>query len=530
MMRCWVRLAYGIVPWTMAAIACHANDSAPKIGIYKLDDQRLTGDTTAVVKKAGFSDMTVLVTIDTSGKVIAATATDNFQKLDTSPALALVRGWTFRPQTFDGRPVIAVGLVSVTYRESPIPPDKSALFPEGALSQSAITLERSACFGTCPDYSVTVHGDGLVEFDTGDDHFKSTVAQVHLDYNGHNVLLPGHHTAKVDPATVARLFERFRAAHFFGLKKEYVYGATDNSTQVLTVRIGKSSKTVTDYIGTQAGMPQEVRDLEEAVDAVAGTARWVDGDTQTLGDLDAAQFDYRSREAAKLAVAAASRLAGYRPPAGVEALILGMIDRGVPLDTKIGNTSVGDALIHAAAIQGREALFEKLVGKGVLAAMPRSAVNAAFSNVGCSPKIARALVESGADPRTTSENGTALTALRGSAATCEEHREKLMEMARTLIALGVPLEARDSLGWTALMGCDSPELAQLLLAHGANPKVRNKDGTTPVLATDDDRVALILLRAGADPRARDNEDTVRSNAIKRHWPATLAWLDEHGIR
>jgi len=529
-MRLRIGLGFCIAPWMTIAGACHADDSAPKVGFYKLDDQRLMGETTAIVKESGFIDLSVLVTIDTSGKVIAATATDNFQKLDTAPALALVRGWTFRPQTFDGKPVVAVGLVSVTYRQRPISPDTSIAFPDGDPSHSTITLERGACFGSCPDYRVTVRGDGFVEFDTGDDHFKGTAAQVHLEYNGHNVLLPGYHTAQVDPATVARLFERFRSAHFFGLKKEYVYGATDNSTQVLTVRVGKSSKTVTDYIGTEAGMPQEVRDLEEAVDEVAGTARWVGGDTQTLADLDAAQFDYRSQAGAKLAVAAASKLAGYRPPPGVEAMILGLIDRGIPLEAKIGNTSVGGALIYAAATQGRDKLFEKLAGKGVLAAMPRSAVNAAFGNVGCSPTIARALVDSGADPHITSDSGTALTSLRGSAATCKENPEKMMEMARTLIALGVPLEARDSLGWTALMGCDSPELAQLLLAHGANPKARDKDGTTPVLATDDDRVALILLRAGADPQARDAEDSVRSNAVKRHWPATLAWLDEHNIR
>jgi ankyrin repeat protein len=105
----------------------------------------------------------------------------------------------------------------------------------------------------------------------------------------------------------------------------------------------------------------------------------------------------------------------------------------------------------------------------------------------------------------------------------------MIELARTLIALGVPLEARDNLGWTALMGCDSPELAQLLLSHGANPNARAKDGTTPVLATDDDRVAVILLRAGADPLARNDQGSVRSNALKSAWPATIAWLDQHGV-
>lgn len=519
-----------ILPAITATGSCHANDATPLVGFHNLDDQRLTGETSIIADRGSFSDLTVLVTIDTAGKVIAAEVPDNFEKLDPAPALAKVRGWTFRPQTFDGKPVNAIGTVSIAYSQRAIPPDTAIAFPDGSPAAASITLERGACYGSCPDYRVTVHGNGLVEFDTGDDHFKGTAAQVHLEYNGHNVLLPGRHTAHVAPAAVAGLFEKFRAAHFFGLKKEYVYNATDSSTQMLTVRVGAASKTVTDYIGTQAGMPQEVRDLEEAVDAVAGAARWVEGNAQTLAELDAAHFDFHSPNSAKLAAAAASKLYGYRPPVGVETLISGLIDRGAPLDTKIGDTSVGSALLRAATIQGRDALFEKLVQRGVLAAMPPPALNEAFARVGCSPKIARALVDSGADPHSVGAHGTALTALRGGVAPCGENPEKIMEMARTLIELGVPLEARDGLGWTALMGSESPEFVQLLLAHGANPKAHAGNGTTAVLATDDDRVALVLLRVGADPRAHDDHDTVRSNGVKRRWPATLAWLDAHGIQ
>ena len=299
---------------------------------------------------------------------------------------------------------------------------------------------------------------------------------------------------------------------------------------MLTVRVGKVNKTVIDYIGTMAGMPQAVRDLEEAVDLAAGTGRWVDGNLQTLDELDSAHFDYRSRSAAILAAAVATKLRGYRPSEGVETLLVELVKRGVPLDAKIGDQTLNTILVQAASIAGRETLFDELAKRSALMAIPRQALTAAFNRVGCSPTIARALVSAGADPHAPGEDGTALTALRGSAATCDEHLDKELEMARTLIELGVPLEARDSLGWTALMGCDSLQLAQLLLAHGANPNARDKDGTTPVLSTDDDRVSLTLLRAGADPRAKDENGTVRAQAVKGHMPATVAWLDAHGIQ
>lgn len=522
--RAWI-----LVCAALGSGSCAAN-STPTVGVYKLDDQRLSGETIVTGKEASFADFTVLVTIDTSGNVTDAVASDNFQKLNPTPALAAVRKWKFRPQTFDGKPVNAIGRVSLDYRGPTIGADASVPFPKGDLADTSITLERSACFGSCPDYQVTVHGNGLVEFDTRDDFFKGTAAEVHLAYNGHNVLLPGRHTARIDPINVARLLDRFREAHFFGLRKGYSYPATDASTQVLTVRIGRATKSVTDYIGTMAGMPQEVRDLEDMVDKTAGTARWVEGNEQTLADLDAARFDYRSRSGAELAFAAAEKLRDYRPSEGTEKFLVGLIDRGIPLDAKVRDASIGTTLVQIAAMNGSELLFAKLNERNALKAMPRSAITTAFGNLGCSSDIARALVEAGADPHIVSESGTALTRLRGFADSCDSRPGKRMEVARTLIELGVPLEARDGLGWTALMGCDSLELAQLLLSHGADPKARAKDGTTTVLATDDDRVALILLRAGADPRARNDQGSVRSSAVKYAWPATIAWLDQHGIR
>lgn len=290
---------------------------------------------------------------------------------------------------------------------------KLAAFPtRAAPHETVIALDRGVCLGSCPDYHVSIRGDGLVGFSTREDHPEGEVAEVHLRFNGNNVLLPGHHTARIDPADVTALSEKFRKAQFFALKAEYVYSATDNPTQVLALKIGKSLKVVTDYIGTMAGMPQEVRDLEVEVDDVAGTERWVSGNAETLDDLDAAGFDYHSKDAGLLAAAAAWKLRGYRPTPGTEKLLIGIVTRGVVLSMPIEKQTLVAILPQAAAERGSDPLFDALVAHGVMNTVTKSVLNDAFQSVDCSPALAKALVKAGADPRGLGENGTALTALR----------------------------------------------------------------------------------------------------------------------
>lgn len=178
----------------------------------------------------------LLVTVDTRGRVISAQPVDVYGGTDPAPGMAGVKRWTFRPQQFEGKPVIAIGRVSIEYRYPERPADTRAVFPPVDLAQTEITLERGACFGTCPDYRVTVTGSGTVSFQTDAGSFADEAAAVHLAYNGNNVLLPGNHVAKIDPAKVARLVESFRAAHFFGLKNDYSAFVTDNPTTDPTPR------------------------------------------------------------------------------------------------------------------------------------------------------------------------------------------------------------------------------------------------------------------------------------------------------
>lgn len=524
-----IRVACAL-PIMLLGSACHASGTAPKVGFYKLDDQRISGTTEVTSSASDGIGLQFVVTVDTSGNVVDADVLDNFQHLDPNPGLEAVRKWKFRPQSFDGHPVTAVGTVTIDYHAQEVPADPGVPFPDPAGKAVEIGLDRSACFGTCPDYRVTISGDGIVRFTTDQAHFAGAAGEVHLHFNGNNVLWPGAHVAHVDPKAVAALLDQFRAAHFFALKKEYVASVTDNPTQRLSLRIGDQQKVVTDYVGSWVGMPRAASDLENAIDKVAGTARWVEGNGDTLSELEAEGFDFRSKAAAELAGAAAMRMTGYNPPAQTDVLLLGMIDKGLPLDAPVAKTTVGAMLVAAAAAAGDETLFNRLAERGRIVTMTRDELDQAFLRNRCSPTIARALVHAGADPKATARNGGALNDLSAMTRACGNDDAKVVEMVRTLIELDVPLESRSWIDWTPLMGCDSPEVARLLIEHGANVNAKDKDGMTPVLATDDDRVALILLRAGADPHVRTKEGSLRDQAIKQHMPATLTWLDAHDIR
>ena len=288
-------------------------------------------------------------------------------------------------------------------------------------------------------------------------------------------------------------------------------------------------------------MPASVTALEDAVDQLGGTDRWIRGNAQTIALLKAKGFDFRSKGAAGLVRDAIEMNNWPTDQSATDALIRAAIAEGLDLsakvETRIGRDSkesaaIGSIIAYFAAETGNVALFERMLRDGYVRRMGKSLLNSAFSGgMGCEARIAQAIFDAGADPKATGGNGNALHSLRSDYGRCADAGSaKRTEMAAKLVALGVPLEARDGINWTPLMGCNDFEVSKILLKAGANPNAKGNDGTTVVLSVDDDRAALTLLRAGADPKAKDDDGTLRQQARKRHWPGTLAWLDQHGVK
>jgi hypothetical protein len=136
--------------------------------------------------------------------------------------------------------------------------------PAAAPTEPAVTLERTPCFGTCPVYRVAISRSGAVTF------------------NGkHHVAQAGQARATIPPERVDSLLAELEAAGYFGFADEYVMNspacgmyATDSPTVITSVTRGGETKTIRHDRGCSAAPPGLSR-LEQRIDEVAGTGRWV---------------------------------------------------------------------------------------------------------------------------------------------------------------------------------------------------------------------------------------------------------------
>ena len=131
-----------------------------------------------------------------------------------------------------------------------------------------ISLERGMCFGTCPVYSVTLYGNGTI----------SWVGNMYVE-------TIGNASGYTDPTLVQDLYHHIARGGFFDFEDAYTaYNITDMPSAVLTVRSNTTTKQIDHYHGDFTA-PKNLTLMEDAVDAVANTSRWIgtislDGGTQ----------------------------------------------------------------------------------------------------------------------------------------------------------------------------------------------------------------------------------------------------------
>lgn len=141
---------------------------------------------------------------------------------------------------------------------------------DSELKEVVIQLERTRCYGSCPAYKLTIHGDGRVEYEGKD-----------------NVKMKGKKDGHIDRGDVKRIVSEFDKAKYF-LLDQYTEEhcpscrlCTDMPTVITEIRVKGVSHKVDHYHGC-ACAPKALWDLEEIVDKIARTEQWT-GDVSKQG-------------------------------------------------------------------------------------------------------------------------------------------------------------------------------------------------------------------------------------------------------
>jgi hypothetical protein len=315
-------------------------------------------------------------------------------RFDSNELIDAIRKVTYVPFTRDGNPVEAWAQDAVDIYPSE---DRSLLphslqkpgssFPEPTpLTNFSIRLSRSGCLGSCPGYSVTIRGDGTVNY-----------------IGSWYVSIEGTHTARVSQEAARQLLNRFRRANFFALKNEYFAGVTDNPTYCLELVVGSKKKVITDYVGEWVGMPASVTELEDAVDQTADSARWVTASPQTLEAMRDAGISPDSNEAGRILL----RAVIYGKAEAVRELLAA----GVPTRMKTKPKGVVDLWTPSGSLLEDAAYYsddQELRKKVITALLEDPSIRAnkqdlqrALGNAAAKGQldVARILIAAGADPQ-----------------------------------------------------------------------------------------------------------------------------------
>ena len=326
-----------------------------------------------------------------------------------------------------------------------------------------INLTRGNCFGPpCPAYTVEVDGDGTVTFDGGTIP-KPFPAAMPLRPEYHGVVVSGRHRTKISPKGVAALIDAFLQADFFGLQDSYSASISDQRTYLLGISFDGHKKEIVDYAGNWAGMPAAVTALENRVDEIAGTDKWVKGNAETLPALTAEGWDFKTHGEANLRLLSTGVV-------NIN-LIVALLAAGVPTDSDYGCVALDKA------VKGRNYAAAYLLASAHAPFVTETARE--YEGRRCDvlgTAVDRGNLESvawllrhGADASEHDRQGTSLLMrAKGSA-----------DMALLLLSDGADPNARDAKGQTALMQASAwPDVARLLLEHGADADIKDVNGKT----------------------------------------------------
>lgn len=121
---------------------------------------------------------------------------------------------------------------------------------------STIEFARGSCFGMCPVYMLTVHGNGKVY------------------YNGYSHTKEGVDSTTISQESVDVLFRTLVNNGFFQLESKYLNTSIPDLPSVsISLQHAQKTKTVQHTAGISTA-PKWVSDFDYAIDSIVNVDRW----------------------------------------------------------------------------------------------------------------------------------------------------------------------------------------------------------------------------------------------------------------
>jgi hypothetical protein len=153
---------------------------------------------------------------------------------------------------------------------------------ETDLKVATIRFERTRCYGNCPAYTVTIHGDGRVAY-SGEDHVKTK----------------GPQEGRIGLEAFKTLVLQFATANFLSIdEQQYSHKCscsrqcTDMPSAITEITVSDVTHRVNHYYGCGCA-PKALFDLERAIDKAVNVEQWT-GDVSKQGPFGTTCWDSRA--------------------------------------------------------------------------------------------------------------------------------------------------------------------------------------------------------------------------------------------
>jgi len=158
--------------------------------------------------------------------------------------------------------IIAISVLLLVW----LPSAGTGLAHPNSMESISIQMSRGPCRGRCPVYTITIHGNGLVEY-AGERFVKDK----------------GPETSTISREQIDTVLQSLEHAHFLSLEDRGFTWCFDSGSVAISVSSdGRTKRVVSDNgcVGAKSGMQAQFVRAADEIDAIVDSHRWVSCDTR----------------------------------------------------------------------------------------------------------------------------------------------------------------------------------------------------------------------------------------------------------